>query len=76
MSFIGVLEDGASAVETALLNAGKDLINNIDNVTVTELIPDLETALLSALKTLEQTVIAKILGEATATAAPPPQAAS
>lgn len=58
MSFLTVLEQDATEVEQSLVNGAKDFANYIDNVLVTELIPELETALMTALKNFTQQEIA------------------
>ena len=68
MSFLGVLQQDATDVETAVVGGLKDALNYVDNFTVTELIPTLESALLAAIEKFGQEALAGILGNATSTA--------
>lgn len=58
MSFLTVVEQDATAVEQALVNGAKDMINYVENTAVTELIPELETALMTKLETFAQQELA------------------
>ena len=48
MSFLTVVEQDAKDVENAVVAGLKTAITYVDNVTVTELIPELQTALMTA----------------------------
>lgn len=58
MSFWTVIQQDASAVESAVVSGLKDAVGYVDNVLVTEFIPELETALMTALKNFTQQEIA------------------
>jgi hypothetical protein len=61
MSFLTVIESAATDVETAVVSGLKTAVTYVDNVTVTELIPELESALMTALGNFAQTEIAAAL---------------
>lgn len=75
MSFLGVLKQDATEVETAVVGGLKTALDYVDNFAVTELVPDLEAALLAGIQKLGQEVLAGLLGTAVA-AAPTPSPAS
>ena len=75
MSFLGVLKQDATEVETAVVGGLKTALDYVDNFAVTELVPDLEAALLAGIEKLGQEVLAGLLGTAVA-AAPTPSPAS
>jgi len=58
MSLWTVIVQDASAVEQAVVSGLKDAVTYVDNVVVTDFIPELETALMNALKTFTQQEIA------------------
>ena len=61
MSFLTVVEQDAKDVENAVISGLKTAITYVDNVTVTELIPELQSALMTALGSFAQTEIAAAL---------------
>lgn len=61
MSFLTVVESAATDIENAVVSGLKTAVTYVDNVTVTELIPELETALMTALGQFSQTEIAAAL---------------
>ena len=61
MSFLTVVESAATDIENAVVSGLKTAVTYVDNVTVTELIPELETALMTALGQFAQTEIAAAL---------------
>jgi hypothetical protein len=65
MSFIGILKQDATDVETAVVGGLKTALDYVDNFTVTELIPALETQLLAAIEKLGQEALALLLGNTT-----------
>lgn len=58
MSFLTVVEQAAEDIDVAAVADAKAVINYIDNVTVTEIIPELEEVLMTALKNFTQQEIA------------------
>lgn len=60
-SFWTTVTADASALEQDVLNAAKVGINYIDNVLVTEIVPELEAALKTALSTFGSTLLASFL---------------
>ena len=58
MSFLTVVEQDLAAVDAAALSAAKTTVAYVENVVVTDLIPELESALLTALGAFSQTEIA------------------
>lgn len=58
MSFWTVVQQDASQVEQAVVSGLKDAVTYVDNTLVTEFIPELEAALMNALKTFTQQEIA------------------
>lgn len=66
MSFLTVVLQDAEEIETSVVAGAKTILNYVDNVTVTEIEPALETALLAAIEKLGQEIVADILGTAQA----------
>lgn len=64
MSFLTVVEQDATAVETALVTGGKELINYVENVTIIDIVPALEQVLKNAIIALGQEAVAALLGGA------------
>lgn len=58
MSFLTVVEQAAVDIETTVVAGLKTAITYVDNVVVTELIPELESALMTALANFSQQEIA------------------
>ena len=58
MSFLTVVEQDLAAVDAAALGAAKTMVAYVENVVVTDLIPELESALMTALQTFSQQEIA------------------
>lgn len=58
MSFLTVIESAASDVETTVVNGLKDAVGYVDNTLVVDFIPELESALMAALKNFTQQEIA------------------
>lgn len=61
MSFLTFVQEEATIVETAVVAGLKDGLNYVDNVLITELLPELEKALLDALKVMEQSALASFI---------------
>jgi hypothetical protein len=66
MSFLTVVEQDATAVEQAVVSGLKTAADYVDNVTVTDILPVLETQLLAAIEKLGQEAVAALLGDALA----------
>lgn len=58
MSFLTVVEAAATDVETAVVGGLKTAVTYVDNVVVTELIPEVVSALMTKLETFTQAELA------------------
>ena len=76
MSFWTVLKTDASNVEQDVVAGLKSGLDYVDNVIVTDILPVLETQLLAAIEKLGQEAVAALLGDALASPAATPPAAS
>ena len=79
MSFLVNVEQDLEADASAALAAGKELLNYVDGVITTDLLPALLTALEAAISSIGQEAVATLLGNATAAspaATPTPAATS
>ncbi len=61
MSFLTVVEQDAKEVENAVVAGLKTAITYVDNVVTVDFIPELETALMTALQTFSQQAIAQAI---------------
>lgn len=66
MSFLTVVEQDATEVETAVVAGLKTAADYIDNVVVTDILPVLQAQLLAAIEKLGQEAVAALLGDALA----------
>ena len=61
MSFLTVLESAATTVETDVVAGLKTAVTYVDNTLVVDFIPELETALMTALQSFSQQAIAEAI---------------
>ena len=66
MSFLTVVEQDATEVENAVVDGLKTAVGYVENVTVVDILPALETVLLNAIEKLGQEAVAALLGSAVA----------
>jgi hypothetical protein len=72
MSFLVSVEQDLQADATAALAAGKELLNYVDGVVTTDLLPALLTALEAAINSIGQEAVTALLGnDATPSASTP-----
>lgn len=63
MSFLTVLEQDATDVENAVVDGAKTVLNYIDKVLVTELLPAVSQALLAAIEKIGEEAVAALLSK-------------